>query len=121
MALRILIQPLVVVIVGAVAGGLLGTATVASIRPDAVVTERLAGAYGVPRVDRTLDDAYAVSTVGQPYGGYAQADCTDCADYDLGYRWAQDQGFHATARCAIDSWSFQQGCEAAVRAALPAI
>jgi hypothetical protein len=99
--------------IGAAVGGCVGQATVDGVRADAVVNERLAGAYGVPMKPANALDGVVVPASASDDD--SQTDCTDCSDFQIGHDWAIARGIRAAAACAVDSWSFQRGCEAAVR------
>lgn len=102
---------------GLLAGVMLGKATVADLRPIA----RYAPPTAAPA--QLIDDAYAEAASDQPRAdpyqltgyGDAMADCTDCSDYVLGYRWAEMSGVREASVCVTDSWSFQRGCIAFVQ------
>ncbi|SFR83229.1 hypothetical protein [Sphingomonas jatrophae] len=95
---------------GAAMGGVAGHATVTGMRPDAVVTERLAGAYGVPvRREPDLFQEVGDTWIDGLSGGREESN-----DWDEGYRWAKDSGIRTTTDCTIRGWTFQRGCETAV-------
>ena len=56
--------------------------------------------------------AYADYADEASYGGYEStaANCDDCSERDLGYRWAIMAEVRRPDQCPNDSWGFRRGC-----------
>jgi hypothetical protein len=101
------------VAVGLGAGTFGGQAVIAGMAPPAISLP----SYPIDRSDGgyyadAIDSAGASEAVD--YRQIADA-CSDCSDFDLGYRFAAAKRLRSTADCMDYSWSYQRGCLAYLR------
>ena len=102
------------VVAGLGVGTFGGQATIAGMAPPVVsapsypVDPLASGDYADPGSDAKA------APEALDYRQIADA-CSDCSDFDLGYRFAAARKLRSTTDCMDYSWSYQRGCLAYLR------
>ena len=109
------LSPPLICMIAALAGGLIaGIATVHGLYARAYGPTEVSSLFA--RADAATfgpEDGRGRLDGGYGDGGYdpdTAAQCDQCSERDLGYRWAALAAIRLPDQCPSDSWGFRRGC-----------